>query len=46
MLAGAAAKSKAVESIDQLVRMLLNQRGTPTAAPAKSSVLSTLFKRK
>jgi pilus assembly protein CpaE len=46
MLASAAAKSKAVESIDQLVRLMLNQRGAPPAPPAKSSVLANLFKRK
>jgi pilus assembly protein CpaE len=46
MLAGAAAKSKAVESIDQLIRMMLNQRGAPAAPATRSSVFAGLFKRK
>jgi pilus assembly protein CpaE len=46
MLSGAASKSKAVESIDQRVRLLLTQRGAPAAAPSKSSMFSGLFKRK
>jgi pilus assembly protein CpaE len=41
------AKTKAAESIDQLVRLMLNQReAAPAAAPAKGSVLTSLFKRK
>ena len=49
MLTGGQAKSKAVEAVDQLIRLMLNQRAAPTvAAPAKSSLLSLsgLFRRK
>ncbi|HEY5072814.1 MAG TPA: AAA family ATPase [Caulobacteraceae bacterium] len=46
MITNAGTRSKAVESIDQLIRMMLNQRGAPAAPSAKSSVFSGLFKRR
>ena len=46
MIMEVAGKTKAAESIDQLTRLLLNQREAPSNPAAKSSVLSSLFKRK
>jgi pilus assembly protein CpaE len=46
MVADVGAKSKSAEAIDQLTRMVLNQRAAAPVAAAKSSVLASLFKRK
>jgi pilus assembly protein CpaE len=39
-------KTKAGEAIDQLTRMMLNQREAAPSSAAKTSVLSSLFKKK
>ena len=47
MLGEVAGKSRAVDAIDQLTRMMLNQRAAaPAAAQSRTSMLSSLFKRK
>ncbi len=46
MIMEVAAKTKTGESIDQLTRLLLNQREATASPVAKTSVLSSLFKRK
>ncbi|MHB8528481.1 MAG: AAA family ATPase [Caulobacteraceae bacterium] len=46
MVTEVAAKSKAAESIAELVRLLTNQRAQPIAPPAKTSLIASLFKRK
>ncbi len=42
MISEVAGKTKAAEAIDQLTRLMLNQREAPAAAPAKSSLLGSL----
>src|SRR5207253_7479788 len=47
MVTEVGSKTKAAEAIDQLTRMMLNQRdAAPAAATAKTSLFSSLFKRK
>ncbi len=46
MVCDVAAKSKAAESLAELGRLLTNQRLAPAPVAAKSSLLSSLFKRK
>ncbi|MBS0410078.1 MAG: AAA family ATPase [Proteobacteria bacterium] len=46
MISEVAAKTKAAESIDQLTRLMLNQREATPAPAAKTSILSSLLKRK
>jgi pilus assembly protein CpaE len=46
MVADVAAKSKAAEAIGELGRLLTNQRAMPAPQAAKTSLLSSLFKRK
>jgi len=46
MVVELAARSKAAEAIDQLTRLVLNQRAAGPAAPAKVSFLASLFKRR
>jgi len=42
MISEVAAKTKAAEAVDQLTRLMLNQREAPATAPAKSSILGSL----
>ena len=46
MITEVGAKTKAAEGIDALVRLMLNLRATAPAPTAKTSSLSSLFKRK
>jgi pilus assembly protein CpaE len=46
MISEVAAKSKTMESIDQLTKLLVNQRGPAPAPAAKASFLAGLFKRR
>jgi pilus assembly protein CpaE len=46
MISEVSGKTKAAESIDQLTRLMLNQREAPAAPAAKTSILSSLLKRK
>ncbi|HEY5107129.1 MAG TPA: AAA family ATPase [Caulobacteraceae bacterium] len=47
MIAEVAGKTRAAEAIDQLTRLVLNQRSAaPAATAVKPSVLASLFKRK
>ena len=46
MIAEVAGKTKAAEAVDQLTRLVLNQKASGPSAPVKGSMLASLFKRK